>query len=345
MDDAPPRTAGKRVTLADVARVTGVTKATVSMVVNDKPGVRISAETRARVLEAVAELGYRPDVLAQSLSRGSSRFIGIVSDALATTPFAGEIIRGAQEEAWRRGYTLLIANTGGDGEIEDAAIRMMLEHRVTGILYSTWYHRDVVTPATLRAVPHVLVNCFDPQHPDVCVVPDEEQGGRTATLELLAAGHRNIAFVTSDQDAPATRGRLRGYRSALAEYQGTEAADVIAVSPDQEGGYQAAQRLLSRAGRPSAVFCYNDRVAMGLYDALRERGLSVPDEMSVVGFDNQDVIAAHLRPPLTTVALPHADLGVAGVEEILSDAPTSRVLPCPAVVRSSVAPLTAAVGR
>lgn len=333
-----PTPSSPRVTLADVAARVGVTKSAISGVLNNRPGIRVSAATRARILEAVEEMGYRPDVVARTLSRGDSTFIGVVADALATTPFAGEILLGAQEEAWERGFTLLVANTEGDRHVEDAAIKMMVEHRVRGILYSTWYHHEVTLPASLTGVRHVLVNCFDPSLPNAAaLVPDELQGGRDATRLLLDAGHRHIAFINSDQPAPATTGRLEGFRQALSDVP-SSVGTVETVAPDQEGGYVAAQRLLATAQPPTAVFCYNDRVAMGLYDALRDSGRRVPDDMSVVGFDNQEILAAHLRPPLTTMALPHAELGRRAVRELLADDPATSTLPCPPVFRGSIAP-------
>ncbi|PZF86292.1 LacI family DNA-binding transcriptional regulator [Jiangella anatolica] len=333
----------RRVTIEDVARAAGVSSATVSFVVNDKPGVRLTDGTKERVWRAVEELGYRPNAMAQTLSRGRSSFIGLVADAIATTPFAGQIIRGAQDEAWRHGYVLLVANTEGVGDVEANALAMMHEHRVTGVLYSTWYHRKVEPPAGLGELSHVLVDCYadDPDVP--AVVPDEVQGGRLATTVLLDRGHRRIAFITSTEPAPATFGRLAGYEGALTDRGLTLDPDlVVAVHPEQEGGYTAAATLLDRPDPPTAVFCYNDRVAMGLYDALRERGLSVPGDVAVVGFDNQEVIAGHLRPPLSTVALPHYELGVEGVRMLLAlragelEPPMRRLITCPPVMRSSV---------
>ncbi len=140
---------GRRATIADVARLAEVSSATVSFVINDKHAARIRETTRQRVLAAVRELGYRPNALAKGLSVGSSRFIGVVADAIATTPFAGRCIQGAQDEAWRRGYVLLVANTDEEREVEIQALRMLLEHQVMGILYSTYYHREVEVPQDL----------------------------------------------------------------------------------------------------------------------------------------------------------------------------------------------------
>lgn len=328
---------GHPVTMRDVAKAAGVSVATVSHVVNDKPGARIGDDTRKRVQDAVVELGYRPNALAKTLSQGSSRFIGLVADAIATTPFAGQIIHGAQDEAWKHGYVLLVANTEGEPAVESDAIAMMLEHQVLGILYSTWFHREITVPEVLHQTDTVLVDCFAEGSGLPAVVPDEEQGGRTATEELLAAGHRRIAFLNTTTPSPAQTGRLAGYRAAL-EDAGIAVDEhlVLPTAPEQEGGYAATPDVL--ASGATAVFCHNDRVAMGLYDGLREHGLRIPTDMAVVGFDNQDVIAAHLRPPLSTVALPHYELGAAGVRVLLGlegEVGTLRVA-CPPIRRESV---------
>jgi LacI family transcriptional regulator len=207
------------------------------------------------------------------------------------------------------------------------------------VLYSTWYHRDVEIPEALKDSDVVLVNCFSRDSTVPAVVPDEVQGGRTATELLVRAGHRRIGFINTTTPSPARTGRLVGYRRALSE-AGIEfdPALVIEARPEQEGGHEVATRLLEQG--VTGVFCHNDRVAMGLYDALRERGLRIPNDLAIVGFDNQEVIAAHLRPPLSTVALPHYELGAAGVRVLLGidRAPQQDALrlECPAVVRESV---------
>jgi LacI family transcriptional regulator len=327
------------VTMREVAQAAGVSVATVSHVVNDNRNARIGEAARERVRRAIDELGYRPNALAKNLVSGRSKFIGLVADAIATTPFAGQIIHGAQDEAWKHGYVLLIANTEGNLEAENEAIGMMLEHKVHGILYSTWFHRAAEIPPALRETDVVLVDCFSADGDMPAVVPDEVQGGRTATELLLNAGHRRIAFLNTTTPSPAREGRLRGYREALESAGLTfDSALVFDAHPEQEGGFDAAGSIV--AAGATAVFCHNDRVAMGLYDGLRERGLSVPADVALVGFDNQEVIAAHLRPPLTTVALPHYDLGAAGVRMLLGleQVPEGGRLriACPPVLRNSI---------
>lgn len=329
----------RRVTITDVAARAGVSVATVSYVLNDKPGAKIPPSTRERVQAAARELGYRPNALAQGLLHGTSRFIGVIADAIATTPFAGQLIEGAQAEAWRHGYLLLIANTDDDPEVEENALRVMLEHRVAGVLYSTYFHRKVSAPSELAEVPHVLANCYSDNAEQLSVVPDEVEGGRSATRLLLEAGHRRIGFINSVEDAPGPIGRLAGYTAALEEAGlQMDPCLVIAAGHDQEAGYEGVQVLLDMPQPPTALFCYNDRVAMGVYDALRERGLSVPDDVAIVGFDNQEVIAGHMRPTLTTVALPHYEIGVRAVQALLgvSDGGPRHVIECPVVLRESV---------
>ncbi|MBT1173313.1 LacI family DNA-binding transcriptional regulator [Bifidobacterium amazonense] len=344
-ENSRERKNGKRssVTLKDVAAAAGTSVSTVSLVMNHKPGARIGKDARARVLKAIDELGYRPNTLAQGLARGRSNFIGLVADSIATTPFAGQIIHGAQEEAWKRGYVLLIANTEGDRDLERRAIEEFMEHNVSGVIYSTWYHHEITMPPELTQVTTVLVNCSDPNSEVTAVVPDEFRGGKAAAQMLIDAGHRRIAFVNSTSISPARTGRRAGYLAALEE-AGIPADESLMFDtmPYQEGGMRIAEQVVQTGA--TGVCCHNDRVAMGLYDALRDRGLRIPDDLSVVGFDNQEVIAAHMSPPLSTVQLPHYELGVVGVKMLLEDVESpdragfSRTIriDCPPVMRDSI---------
>ena len=334
-----------KVLIRDVAAHAGVSVTTVSHVLNDVPGKRISPKTRDRVRSAAEELGYAPNGVARSLRLQRSQMIGLVSDEIATTPYAGQIILGAQEAASKRGWLLMLVNTGVDVEFEAAEIQALRQRQVDGFLYARMFHQVVTLPPSLAGVPTVLLDARTADLSVPSVVPDEEAGGRRATDELIRHGHTRIAFLNNADDIPATRGRLRGYRAALAE-AGIAYDDrwVVAAASDTDGGLTAARQLLSGPDRPTALFCFNDRMAMGAYHAAAERGLRIPDDLSVIGFDNQEIIADGLRPRLTTLALPHYEMGAWAVETLIRhidglgrDGPDSVTMNCPLVVRDSVA--------
>ena len=280
--------------MKDVARVAGVSQTTVSFVLNSKPGVVIAEETRARIEEAVEQLGYRPNVAAQTLRTNKTHLIGLISDEIATTPHAGQIIEGAQNAAWANGKLLLLMNTGGNKDVEMAAVNMLLERQVEGIIYATMYHRPVNPPAALRGVPVVLLDCFVPDRSLPSVVPDEVQGGRTATEYLLNQGHRRIGLINDVDPIPAAAGRLEGYQQALAAYGvAFDERLVTSAAADASGGYRGTMALMQRSDPPKAIFCFCDRVAMGAYDALRKLGLAISEDVAIIGFDNEEIIAGN----------------------------------------------------
>lgn len=340
----------KNIGIKDVAVAAGVSVTTVSHVLNDVSYARISPETRDKVKSAAEQLGYGPNRLAQALRTQRTGMLGLVSEDIATTPHAGRIILGADEAARARGYNLMIINTSGSAspESRDADVEALLERRVDGILYATMYHRHVQLPVNLGSVPAVLVDSVSTSGSITAVVPDEEGGARSAVEILLAAGHTRIGFLNNTDDVPATRDRLRGFRSTLKEAGlDGDAAPVESEISEVQGGYEAARRMLGREDRPTGLFCYNDRMAMGAYRAAAELGLSIPGDLSVVGFDDQELIAANLYPGLTTVALPHYEMGAWAAENLI-DAIEGKtdlalmalhptILDCPLVRRDSVA--------
>lgn len=206
----------QRVTMSDVARRAGVSRTTVSFVLNDKPGATIPDETRRRILKAIDELGYRPNAGARALAANRSGWFGLITE-IVTGPFAAEVITGAQSRAWGDRRFLLIAASEGDPAQEAAALDQMLEHRVEGLLYATTWHRAVSLPKAAREVPTVLVNCYDAAGELPCILPDEVSGGYKATRRLLDAGHTRIGFINLDPAIPAAIGRRDGYERALRE--------------------------------------------------------------------------------------------------------------------------------
>lgn len=340
----------KSVGIKDVAAAAGVSVTTVSHVLNDVAYARVGAETRERVQEAAHRLGYGPNRLAQALRTQRSGMIGFISEEIATTPHAGRIILGAEETAKARGYNIMIINSTSTGSeaSRESDVAALLDRQVDGVLYATMYHRRFTVPRNLAGLPAVLVDSEDVGQSIASVIPDEEGGARGAVQTLIDAGHTRIGMINNTDDVPATHSRLRAFREILAD-AGLKFHPELVQSEHSEvpGGYQAALRLLQPENRPTAVFCYNDRMAMGLYRAAGELGLRIPDELSVVGFDNQELIAENLYPALTTVALPHYEMGAWATENLIDAvegktdlglfAAHATVLECPLVVRDSVA--------
>jgi LacI family transcriptional regulator len=329
-------------TIKDVAKLAGVSFKTVSRVINRSPHVR--DEIRQKVLRAADTLEYRPHHHARHMRTQRSKVFAFMSDDIATTPFAGQIIQGAQEAAWQREMLLLTFNTAGDPAMEEAAVQIALERGVEGIIFATMYHRAVQVPQDAFRLPLVLVDCFARNRPVRSVVPDEVNGGISATRLLLEKGHRRIAMINADQKYPAAAGRLQGYWEALEAFGVPFESKLVRTGGWwQDDGYEHALALLEHKPVPTAIFCASDRIAMGVYDALKEKGFKIPEDVSVVGFDNQELLAAHSRPPLTTVRIPYFEMGSWAVDQLTQDEPNENgsalepfKLECPMVLRASL---------
>lgn len=335
-----------KVTLRDVAVAARVSVSTVSLVLNGRDGGRVKPALSRRVRKAAEDLGYAPNLLARGLRTSQTQTIGLISDQVASTPFAGRMLAGAQNAAWESGRLLLLVDCGGDTDIEQAAVQALVQRNVDALIYASMYHRVIELPDIPAGLPLVVMDARPvDEHADVAwVVPDEAGGARAAVTALIDAGHTRIGYCTHDADVPAVRERLRSYQATLAgvgitfdpglvsRVDGSNAAD----------GRVAAARLLALAEPPTALFCYNDRMAMGAYRAARESGLRIPEDLSIVGFDDHEHVADGLAPGLTTVALPHYDMGVWAVRQVLAriggeEGSRHERLPCPLVVRESVA--------
>ncbi|MEZ4609625.1 MAG: substrate-binding domain-containing protein [Caldilineaceae bacterium] len=201
--------------------------------------------------------------------------IGLITDFIAVTPFAGNVICGAQDVAWRRDHLLLVVNTNADSILEESATENMLERDVEGIIYATMWHREVTLPDNIREVPVVLVNCFVADRSLPSIVPDERRGGYAATEHLIRNGHRRIGSSTLLRFPPrscAGRGIARRWLQAVSATM----TMVVLRRSEPSGGYEAMRQLLHLPQPPTAVFCFNDRMAMGAYDAIKECGLKIP---------------------------------------------------------------------
>ena len=337
-----------RPTSRDVARLAGVSHTAVSFVFNGRAKGNLSPATQERIRQAAAQLGYRPDPVARGLRRRRTAVIGLVTDEIASSPFAGRLLRGAMETAWDSDHLVLTVDSGGDPAKEDAAVAELLDRRVDGIIYAAMSLRRVRVPEGLHRTHSVLANCLPEDDSLPAVVPAERAGGRTAARLLLGAGHRRLAVIGGLDDIASVE-RTRGFRDALrAEGVTLPAEWIVRGGGEISAGYAGALRLLDgveQGRRPTGVLCYNDRVAAGVLHAATRLGIDVPADLSVVGYDDQEHMAAFLTPPLTSVALPHRAMGEAAARLLLdaieagrTPPATVRRLACPVVSRASVGP-------
>lgn len=334
--------------ISDIAQMAGVSRGTVSRVLNNHPAV--SPDTRQRVQSVINQVNYRPNFSARHMRTDSSNLVGFgfITDEVITTPYAVDLIRGAQDALWARGKVMLVVNAGYDTQMTEAGLEALLERRVEGIIYAAMYHRAVDLPQISSQASIVLANCFVEDRSLPSVVPDEVSGGYAATRHLLEKGHRRIGFINlgaTNWDVPpplpASNGRLEGYKQALAEYDIPFDPSLLAyTNQTPEHNYLLSLDIMRLPQPPTAIFCGNDRTALGCYGALSDLGLRVPDDVAVVGFDNFKDISDGLWPPLTTVQLPHYEMGRWAVEFLMSAGgaplePVQHQVECSLVPRTS----------
>ena len=331
--------------MTDIAKLAGVSQSTVSLVINHMSGAKVSKVTRETVLRIARELGYPVERHAHPAETTARNLIVYLTDELTTSPHAMQTIDGAKEAAWEHGCLVAVFATRGDPEVEAAVFARMLDHpALLGVIYSTIFTRAVTVPAALDATPTVLLNCHTRDRGRASVVPSELLGGYTATMHLIENGHSRIGFVNGEHWIEAAAERLKGYRQALSTAD-IPFDPVLVRAGDWQvaAGYEHALSLLDLPQRPTALFCANDLMAIGALDAARERKLSVPRDLSVIGYDDQD-IARYTHPPLTTVLLPNYEMGRWAADSLIAQCRANQSskaiikMECPLVARDSVAP-------
>ncbi len=299
--------ATERITLADVAARAGVSLMTVSRVVNDRPGV--GSETRERVREAIDALGYRPNIVARGLKAASSRSIGLMVPDV-TNPYFPELVRGAEDVAIEHGYTLLLTNVIEDANRETLALRTFEDHMVDGVIAcSPRLDNEDLYPLLKRHRAVVLVNRRTDPKIAGSVRIDHELGARLLVRHLHQLGCRTFGFLTGPPHSHAGRERMLGVDRETREL-GIEFshARTVPCAPTVEGGVEAAGELFEREPGIDALMCFNDLVAAGAMQALKERGRRVPEDVAVVGYD--DIVFARMfTPALTTIKAPTYELG------------------------------------
>lgn len=334
------------VSLKDVADRAEVSVATASLVLSDKDSGRVSKKTRRRVKTTASELGYIGNAAARTLRTKETKTIGFLSDRIASTPYAVKLIEAANRVALEADQLLLLINTEGSRRTEERAVDVLAEQGVTKTIIASMFHREVDVPKKLG--PNVVVlDGFNADPAVPSIVPDETQGVEGVMQVLLDAGHTRIGYLGEvDREGVAATMRKSAYKEILSrEGIATDPKLIVETKTKKDQAVANAEKLL-KEGKPTAVFCFNDIRAEALYQAARNLGMRIPEDLSVVGFDNQELIAPLLNPPLTTVALPHKEMAEWAVRQVLNgngDTPPSGGYPvrqeCRIVVRDSVGPV------
>ncbi len=304
------------VTMREVGRKAGVSAMTVSRVINGREGV--DAETQRRVEEAILALDYVPNRIARGLISQKTQTIGLIVPDVVN-PFFAPVVRGAESAARKAGYRVLLCNSEGDLRLEREYIEDLVAHRVEGLLLAPASDRSRSSILSLLrgGFPLVLLDRALPEVECDLVVSDSAVGARRLVEHLIAIGHREIAHVTDAEDTSTGRERLRGYREAL-ETAGIALRDelVFRTTVDRIGGYRAAQEILALQSLPTAIFTVNNMTVVGTMEALRERGLLVPQDMGLVCFDDVEHLAV-LSPFLTVIDQPAETFGSLGAQLLL----------------------------
>lgn len=325
------------VSIKDIAERAGVSPSTVSRALNDHP--RISRRTRERIRRLAKEMGYSPSAIARSLVAKRTFTIGLVISFISD-PFLAQVVRGVEEAAIDNGYSVFLCSSYGDPTREMAVVETFRERRADGIIVTTSRVDSLYAPLLDKfKIPIVLINCREYAY---SVSTDNLHGGQLATEHLLELGHTRIGYISSEEGGRTNLDRLEGYKMALRRYGIAFDQSLVSAGDGKvEGGKEGMKRLLALPCPPTAVFCYNDMTAIGAAAALREAGLRVPEDMSLVGFDDID-LAPYLNPPLTTVRQPRYELGRSAMEMLLAllagEAVTNVLLQGELIVRESSRP-------
>lgn len=304
-----------KIKITDVAREAGVSTMTVSRVVNNKG--EISEGTRERVEGAIARLGYRPNRLARALSLQQTQTLGMVVPDIAN-PFFSEIIRGAEDEAWQRGYALLVSSTVESLEREARTLRLLEERHVDGVIVCSARLPEAQLFELLKGQrAALLVNRSAPGSLAGTLQVDDTHGAMRATHHLLGRGRERVGMLAGPEASYSRRRRVEGYTAAL-ETTGRVVRPEYLVScqPDESGGFEAARTLLGEHPELDGLFCHNDLVAIGVLQACRELGVRVPDDLAVVGCDDIR-LASLVTPALTTLGVDKQALGCRAVALLL----------------------------
>jgi LacI family transcriptional regulator len=328
-------------TIEDVAQAAGVSTATVSYVINDSR--RVSEALRARVLQAMEETNYRPNIVARSLRLGQTKTIGLIIPDSSNAFFA-EVGRGLQDRSHALGFSVILCNTDGDATRESAFIDLLTKKQVDGLVFvASGDNAQSIRAVSRQGTPFVVVDRHLSGLEADEVTADNMRGATMATEYLLKLGHRRIACITGPSDVTPSADRVKGFRQAM-KVAGLEPDEVLIIKGDFQfrSGGLAMQTLLALPSRPTAVFACNDLMAVGAISTACAAGLRVPQDVSIIGFDDIG-LAAVANPPLTTVAQPKNAIGTLAADLLVErirnpQAPCRQLLlPTELVIRQSCA--------
>jgi LacI family transcriptional regulator len=310
---------GRRVTLRDVAEVAGVHTSTASRAINERTRTLVDSQTVERVLTAAKELGYRPNSLARGLKTNRTFTVGMLLPDL-TNPLFPPIVRGIEDTLGKADYTVILANTDNDEDKERTVLQALLSRSIDGLILATAQRAasDAIRELVDEGLPIVLVNRTMDDPAVSSITGDDRHGIGLAVEHLVALGHRRIAHVAGPQHVSTGLARYHGFLEAIRQ-AGLEPDPDLVVYADwfrEETGAKAFRTLLQRDTGATAVVAANDLIALGCYDVLNERGLGVGTDVSIVGF-NDMLFADKLCPPLTTIRIPHYEIGARAAQIVL----------------------------
>ncbi len=304
------------ITIKDIARAAGVSHTTVSRALHDHPA--ISKETVAEIKRLAARMGYVPSATARGLKTRRTRALGVIVSHI-DDPFWSEVLQGIDEVLHSAGYSLFMAATHRDKQREKEVVQAMVQRGVDGvILCAPQFSSDQSRVMQTYGLPMVIVNNEGTSDSPFLVYNDDCYGSRLLTRHLIELGHRHIAYMGNQVGGRTTVEREAGFREEMLTAGLDVRAQDVLMAPDStpNGGHVGTQELLTLTTRPTAIMCYNDYMAIGVYSALRGAGLRIPEDVSVVGYDDI-TMAAYLLPPLTTLRQFKRDLGAGAANMML----------------------------